>query len=65
VKDKYIPIVAIAAPILSYIVNNYTFDITGYQFGFELIILNGLFTVLGMWILRTKNGKNNKIEMTQ
>ena len=55
VKDKFIPIVAILAPILSFLINRYMFQITGYQFGFELIILNGLLTVIGMWILRQKN----------
>lgn len=55
VKDKYIPLVAIAAPILSYILNTYSHDVLGYQFGFELIIINGLFTVIGMWLLSVKN----------
>jgi Na+/proline symporter len=54
VKDRFIPIVAIAAPVLSYILNSYSLEYFGYQFGFELLIINGIFTVLGMWILRTK-----------
>jgi Na+/proline symporter len=57
VKDRFIPIVAIAAPILSYLLNSYSHDLIGYQFGFELIIINGFLTVLGMWILRTKDAE--------
>lgn len=55
VKDKFIPIVAIAAPILSYILNTFSLELIGYKFGFELIIINGFFTVMGMWILRSKD----------
>ena len=54
VKDKYIPIVAILAPVLSYIINYVSAEYLGYQFGFELIILNGLLTVIGMWIVSKK-----------
>ncbi len=54
VKDKYIPIVAILAPVLSYIINYTSAEYLGYQFGFELIILNGLLTVIGMWIVSKK-----------
>ena len=54
VKDKYIPVVAILAPVLSYIINYRSADYLGYQFGFELIILNGLLTVIGMWIVSKK-----------
>lgn len=64
VKDKYIPIVAIAAPVLCFLINNYTYDITGYKFGFELIILNGFFTVIGMWILRSKK-KEEHLELVE
>lgn len=65
VKDKYVPFVAIAAPIISYIINNYSYDVLGYKFGFELIILNGLLTVFGMWLLRTKKGSDTKIEVVK
>lgn len=64
VKDKYIPIVAIAAPVLCFLLNNYTYNITGYKFGFELIIVNGFFTVVGMWLLRT-NKKEQDLELVE
>lgn len=54
VKDKWIPLVAIAAPVLSYGINNSSHLFMDYKFGFELIILNGLLTVLGMWIFSDK-----------
>lgn len=54
-KDKWVPIIAIASPILTYIINinseNWLF---GYNFGFELLILNGLITFLGLFLIRNK-----------
>ncbi len=49
VKDRYIPIVAILSPILSYILNTCVFD-----FGFSILIINGAFCFLGLWLIRTK-----------
>ena len=57
VKDKYIPIVAIASPIISYIVKSNSFEWFGYNFGFELLIFNGLVTFIGLLFLRTKSNK--------
>ncbi len=48
--DSYAPYVCIAAPVLTYIINaNSELLLFGYQFGFELLILNGLLTFLGLW----------------
>lgn len=62
VKDKFIPIVAILAPVLSYILNTFSLQLFGYKFGFELIIINGFFTVMGMWILSSKS-TDTKVEI--
>jgi Na+/proline symporter len=52
VKDKFIPIVAILSPILSYIAKQNSMDWFGYNFGFELLIFNGALTFLGLLIFR-------------
>lgn len=58
VKDKWIPIVAIASPLICYVLSTYsTVLFWGYKFGFELIILNGALTFLGLFLLRIKNKK--------
>jgi Na+/proline symporter len=54
VHDKYIPLVAIASPIISYIVKQNSFDWFGYNFGFELLIFNGFVTFVGLLLLRKK-----------
>ncbi len=57
VKDKYIPIIAIASPIISYVVKDNSFEWFGYNFGFELLIFNGLITFVGLLLIRTKSVK--------
>lgn len=46
VKDKFVPIVAILSPVICYIANLYI------SFGFELLILNGLITFIGLDLIR-------------
>lgn len=52
-KDQYVPIVSIASPLLSYIINlNSEALLGGYRFGFEILILNGLIMFLGLLLIR-------------
>ncbi|GAB4317570.1 MAG: sodium:solute symporter [Bacteroidales bacterium] len=55
VRDKWVPVVAVIAPAICYILNARSeewFD--GYRFGFELLIVNGLLVFAGLWFLRKK-----------
>jgi solute:Na+ symporter, SSS family len=59
IKGIGVPIVAILAPVLSYVLNIYSKQLfNGYVFGFEILILNGFFTYLGLWIISKKVLKN-------
>ncbi|GAA4943267.1 sodium:solute symporter [Algibacter agarivorans] len=54
-KDKYVWIIAIIAPIISYIINEYSVDLlNGYQIGFEILIINGILTFLGLILISRK-----------
>ncbi len=58
VKDKYIPFVAVIAPVLSWLISHYSTTLfNGYEIGFELLIINGIFTFAGLLLIRkeTKN----------
>lgn len=56
VRDKYIPVVAIASPILCYVLQrNSEAWFGGYQFSYELLIFNALFTFIGLCLLIKKN----------
>ena len=54
-KDKYVWVIAIIAPIISYFINKYSVDLlNGYQIGFEILIINGILTFLGLILIRSK-----------
>ena len=56
VRDKYIPWVAIASPILcSILQKNSERWFNGYQFSYELLIFNALFTFIGLCLLIKKS----------
>lgn len=54
-KDKWVPIVCLVAPVLSYVLQaNSVQWFNGYKVGFELLIINGLLTFLGLLLLVNK-----------
>ncbi|WP_321333652.1 sodium:solute symporter [uncultured Bacteroides sp.] len=56
VRDKYIPLVAIASPLLCFILQkNSESWFNGYAFSYELLIFNALFTFIGLSLLIVKN----------
>ncbi|MDP1813867.1 MAG: sodium:solute symporter [Leadbetterella sp.] len=54
VIDKYVPFICIASPILTYYSVILIEKYTGYIFGFENLLLNGLITIIGLMIFRKK-----------
>ena len=53
VRDKLVPYVAIISPLICVVLNTFSEQLFwGYKFGFELLIVNGLVTFLGMIIIR-------------
>lgn len=57
VNDRVVPYVAVASPIVCYVLNDVVAHATGYQFGYELLMLNGALTFVGLWLL---SGASNK-----
>ena len=53
-KDMYVPYIAIAAPILCFIIEMLMKHLYNYQVGYELLLINGLITGLGLWIISTR-----------
>ncbi len=55
VVDKWVPLVAIASPILCLLISTYSEELLwGYKFGFEILILNGLITLAGLYAISKK-----------
>jgi len=56
ISQKYsILVVTLLAPVLTYIINMLVTNYTDYRIGVELIILNGLLTFIGLWMVKNKN----------
>ncbi|MDP4290626.1 MAG: sodium:solute symporter [Bacteroidota bacterium] len=52
VRDKWVPWVALISPLMCYFLSEYSRQLfSGYTFGFELLIVNGAISFLGMWLL--------------
>jgi Na+/proline symporter len=58
--DKWVPYIAIASPVLCYLLNITISRSFGYHFGYELLMLNGAITFIGMWLLSSPNIKTIK-----
>jgi Na+/proline symporter len=54
VRDRLVPIIAIISPLLCYATNTLTLHVWGYQWGYELLLLNGVITFIGLFIIKTR-----------
>ena len=53
IKDKFVFFVCLISPLISYLVNIYSEELLfGYKFGFEILLLNGLLTFLGLYFIK-------------
>jgi SSS family transporter len=56
IKDQLVPIIAILSPVLTFIINKHSSQwFAGYQFGFELLLINGILMFLGLWLISKRN----------
>ncbi len=52
VRDRFVPTICVLSPILSYVINvNSEEWLNGYRFGFEILLVNGLLTFLGLLLV--------------
>jgi len=55
VYDNWVPFIALLSPVICYIISLYSKQLLfGYVFGYEILILNGLLTFLGLLIISKK-----------
>jgi Na+/proline symporter len=60
VKDNWVPLIGILAPVLCFFISKYSEILfNGYKFGFELLILNGALTMFGLFLFSKKNAVKN------
>ncbi len=48
-REKYVPYIAIASPLICYVIDAAVLQFTGYKFGYEMLMFNGLLTFMGLW----------------
>ncbi|HNS17952.1 MAG TPA: sodium:solute symporter [Bacteroidales bacterium] len=52
VRDRWVPWIALASPVICYVLSSNSVEwLSGYKFGFELLILNGLITFCGLLLV--------------
>ncbi|MDR2385752.1 MAG: sodium:solute symporter [Tannerella sp.] len=55
IKDKFIPLVALIAPIICFILDKNAVEwFNGYRFSYEILIINAILTFLGLLLLTKK-----------
>jgi Na+/proline symporter len=59
-RDKYVPYICIAAPLLTWVIDrNSDVLLGGFRLGFLVLALNGLLTMAGLWTISGR-GRSDK-----
>ena len=53
--DKYVPYIALAAPILCYVLEVFLLTMYDYQLGYEMLLINGALTAFGLYMISMRN----------
>lgn len=54
-NDKVIPYIAVLAPIVCLVLNYVSINYWEYNFGYELLMINGFITFVGLWLFKETN----------
>lgn len=59
-KERLVPIVAFLSPFICLLLNRYSKQLfQGYEFGFELLLLNGLIMMFFLWIISERQKRTD------
>lgn len=47
-RDKMVPYICVASPLLCYAIDTLTWQMAGYRFGYELLMMNGMLTFVAL-----------------
>lgn len=63
VRDPLVPVVCLLSPALSYLLNVHSVEwFNGYKFGFEILIVNGALTFVGLLLLQKRASGEKSFE---
>jgi len=55
IKDKWVPLIVVLSPVFTYLIAILPEKLQWkYQFGFELLLINAMLTILGLFLIRVK-----------
>ena len=55
IRDRFVPLVAALSIITTVLIDRYSVELLyGYKFGFEILLVNGAFTILGLLLCRNR-----------
>lgn len=58
VRDKLVPVICVVSPVISYILStNSEAWFNGYKIGIEVVLINGLITFLGLFLISSESKK--------
>lgn len=61
-RDRFVPYIALASPLLCYVLDETVWRLTGYKFGYEMLMFNGLLTFCGLYMLSMGNPFRKAVE---
>ena len=61
-NDRLVPYICIASPLLCYALDMVVMHIWDYRFGYELLMLNGLLTFVGLYTFETTSRRYSRSE---
>jgi Na+/proline symporter len=61
-RNRQVPYVCVAAPVICYALDYFLFTYTGYKSGYEILLLNGALTFAGLWFRSEKTDPGKRTE---
>lgn len=59
VKDRLVPVVCLLAPCVSYVLSANSMEwFSGYKFSYEILVVNGILTMAGLWAISKSPSKD-------
>ena len=58
-RERWVPVICVCSPLICYVADTLVFRLTGYKFGYELLMCNGLLTFLLLLLSSAKLGTDD------
>lgn len=58
-RDKYVPYICIASPLICFVIDYLIKQYTGYVFSYEMLMINGGITFAGLWLTPPKKERSS------